>query len=111
MKDMFNMMGKMKEMEERLRNAQENLGQIVTEAEAGAGMVKVKANGKKQIVGLEVDPDLVKPEDREMLQDLIVAAVNKALEKAEEESKAYLQSQTADILPNIPGFDLSKFGG
>ncbi len=104
-----NMMGKMKEIEERLKQAQENLDQIIAEAEVGAGMVKATANGKKQIIKLEVDNDLLKPEDKEMLQDLIVAASNKALEEAEKKGKEYLQAQTADLLPNIPGFDISKF--
>jgi DNA-binding YbaB/EbfC family protein len=108
MGDLFGMASKMKEMQTRMQEAQENLVKIVETGEAGAGMVKATANGKKQLVSIEIDEDLMKASDREILQDLIVAATNKALEKVEEKAKAELQKSTEGMIPNIPGMDLDK---
>ncbi|MFN8345578.1 MAG: YbaB/EbfC family nucleoid-associated protein [Spirosomataceae bacterium] len=107
--DMMGMLGKVKEFQAKMKETQESLGQLTETAEAGAGMVKVTVNGKKQLVSLIIDPELVQPQDREMLQDLIVAAVNRAMEKIEEKIKSQIQESTAGILPNIPGLDLSQF--
>ena len=109
--DMLGMLGKVKELQARMKETQENLGKITETGEAGAGMVKARANGKKQLLNLEIDPDLMKPEDREMLQDLIVAAVNKALEKVEEKAKTELQKSTEGLMPNIPGMDMGSLFG
>ncbi len=103
------MLGKVKEFQAKMKEAQESLGQLTESAEAGAGMVKVTVNGRKQIISLTIDPDLIQPQDREMLQDLIVAATNRALENIEEQIKAHIQQSTDGLLPNIPGLDLSKF--
>ncbi|MDF7822190.1 YbaB/EbfC family nucleoid-associated protein [Runella sp. MFBS21] len=107
--DMMGMLGKVKEFQAKMKEAQESLGQLTESAEAGAGMVKVTVNGRKQIISLTIDPDLIQPQDREMLQDLIVAATNRALENIEEQIKAHIQQSTDGLLPNIPGLDLSKF--
>lgn len=104
--DIFGLAGKMKEMQARMQEVQENLGKITETGEAGAGMVKVVANGKKQLVSIEIDPDMFKADDREIVQDLIVAAANNALEKVEEKAKAELQKSTEGMMPNIPGLDL-----
>lgn len=106
--DLSNLFGKVKEMQSKLQEAQENLGKITAEGEAGAGMVKVVANGKKQVVSIEIDQELVKPDDKEFLQDLVVAAVNKALEAVEEKAKEEMKKSTEGMLPNIPGMDFSK---
>ena len=106
---MMGMMGKVKEFQARMKEAQESLEQLQESAEAGAGMVKATVNGRKQVVSLEIDPDLVKAEEKEMLQDLIVAAINRAMTKIDEQVKEHIRQQTDGILPNIPGFDLSKF--
>ena len=108
MGDIFGLAGKMKEMQARMHEVQENLGKITETGEAGAGMVKAVANGKKQLVSIEIDEDLMKTSDREILQDLIVAATNKALEKVEEKAKTELQKSTEGMIPNIPGMDLEK---
>ncbi len=104
--DMMKMMGKMKEVQAKVKEAQENLVNITTTAESGAGMVKATVNGKKELVKLELDKDLVKPEDQEMLQDLIIAAVNKATSEVEVMAKEELKKSTEGLLPNIPGLDL-----
>jgi DNA-binding YbaB/EbfC family protein len=109
--DMSKMLGKVKEIQGKLQEAQNNLGNVTAEGEAGAGMVKAVVNGKKQLLKLEIDKDLMKPEDIEMLQDLVVAAVNKAMDSAEEKSKEYLQKATEGMMPNIPGMDFGNLGG
>jgi DNA-binding YbaB/EbfC family protein len=75
-------------------------------------MVKVTANGKRQILSIKLDKDVIDPEDAEMMEDLVVAGVNKALEKAEEAAQERMQETYKDILPGggIPGMDLSKLG-
>lgn len=108
MLDMMKMMGKMKEVQAKIKEAQENLVHIRVSAESGAGMVKATVNGKKQLIDLAIDPDLVKPEDSDMLKDLIIAAVNKAIEDVEVKAKEELKKSTEGILPNIPGLDLSN---
>lgn len=108
MLDMFNMMGKVKELQARMKEAQDQLDQITTEAEAGAGMVKVKVNGKKQIIQIDIDPSLLTPDQVAIVQDLLVAAINKAQEEAEELARQSLAKATEGMLPNIPGMDLGS---
>lgn len=110
---MFNigdMMGKIKEMQERLNEAREQLDGITVDAEAGGGMVRVTANANRKVLKLEIDPEIIDKDDLEILQDLIVAAVNKAMVQAEERGKEEMQHATKGIMPNIPGLDLGKFG-
>lgn len=107
MLDMMKMLGKMKEVQAKLKEAQENLVNITATAESGAGIVKATVNGKKQLIGLEIDDEIVNVNDKEMMQDLIVAATNKALEEVEGMAKEELQKSTEGMLPNIPGLDLS----
>jgi len=110
--NMADMFGKISDMQAKMKEAQDQLADVVVDAEAGGGMVKVKANGKRQVISIEVDKDVIDPEDKEMLEDLVVAGVNKALEKAEEAGKKKMQDMYKDILPGggIPGMDMSKLG-
>lgn len=103
-------MGKVKEMQGKIQEAQAGLVNIKVTAEAGAGMVKATVNGAKQVVSLEIDPDLFKPEDQETLKDLIIAAVNKGLKEADEKAKEEMREATKGMMPNIPGFDLGNMG-
>lgn len=105
--DMMNMMGKMKEVQSKMKEAQANLVNVKAEGESGGGMVKAIVNGSKQIEALQIDNDLIKPGDKEMLQDLVVAAINKALQEVEGKSKEALKKSTEGLIPNIPGLDLS----
>ncbi len=105
--DMMKMMGKVKEMQARMKEAQDKLADIEVESESGAGMVKARVNGKKKLISVMIDESLMKDEDREMLQDLIVAAVNKATDEAEILAKEEIRKSTEGIMPNIPGLDLS----
>jgi DNA-binding YbaB/EbfC family protein len=106
--DLNNLMGKVKEMQDKMKEVQDGLAQVKVTAESGAGMVKATVNGKRQVISIEVDKDLVKPEDQDMMQDLIVAAVNKALEEADVVAKEEMQKATQGVMPNIPGFDLNN---
>jgi len=110
---MFNfkdMMGRIQEMQDRLKEVREQLDSVIVESEAGGGMVRVKANANRKILKITLDPDIIDKEDPEMMSDLITAAVNKALEMAEEKGREELQNATKGVLPNIPGLDLSKLG-
>ena len=109
--DMMKMMGKMKEVQARMKESQDKLGTLFATGESGAGLVKAKVNGKKQLITLDVDSSLLKAEDKTILQDLIVAAVNKASEEAEVMAKEEMRKSTEGLLPNIPGLDLSSLMG
>jgi nucleoid-associated protein EbfC len=109
--DMMKMMGKVKEVQDRLKTAQESLGTIKASAESGAGMVKATVNGKKQLVSLDIDPAILKAEDKGIVQDLVVAAVNKATEEVEVLAKEHLKKSTEGLIPNIPGLDLTGMMG
>ena len=109
--DMMKMMGKMKEVQARIKEAQDNLVRITAQGESGAGLVKATVNGKKQLVGIDIDSSLLKADDKIILQDLIVAAVNKANEEADVLAKEEMRKSTEGLLPNIPGLDLSGMMG
>lgn len=101
----------MKEVQARLKEAQDNLVHIRATGESGGGMVKATVNGKKQLVTLDIDPSIVKPDDKIIVQDLVVAAVNKAIEEAEALAKESLRKSTEGLLPNIPGLDFGSMMG
>lgn len=110
--DMMKMMGKVKEVQAKMKEAQAELAQIEVEGESGAGLVKALVNGQKQLLKIDVDDSLVNTADKDVLQDLIVAAVNKATEAADEKAKEHMKQYTEGMLPNIPGMDLgSMFNG
>lgn len=108
---MMKMMGKMKEVQSRLKEAQDNLVHVRATGESGGGMVKATVNGKRQLVSLEIDPTLLKPEDSGVVQDLVIAAVNKATEEADIKAKEELRKSTEGLIPNIPGLDLTGMMG
>lgn len=109
--DMMKMMGKMKEVQAKMKEAQDNLVRVQATGEAGGGMVKVTVNGKKQVISMDIDATILKAEDKVLVQDLVVAAVNKANEEVEIVAKEELKKATDGLLPNIPGMDLSSFMG
>lgn len=101
MKGMGNMMKQAQKLQSQMLKLQEELAEKKVETTAGGGMVKVIANGKQQIVSLLIEKEVVDPEDVEMLQDLIRAAVNEALSKSQEMATAEMSKLTGGL--NIPG--------
>jgi nucleoid-associated protein EbfC len=102
MKGMGNMMKQAQKLQAKMMKMQEELEKETVESTAGGGMVKVVASGKQQIVSIEIEKEVVDPEDVEMLQDLVVAAVNDALAKAQE----MVSERMGKLMPgglNIPG--------
>ncbi|MDW7690256.1 YbaB/EbfC family nucleoid-associated protein [Flammeovirgaceae bacterium SG7u.111] len=106
--DMMDMMGKLKDVQAKLKEAQSNLVNVTTTAESGAGMVKATVNGLKQVVELELDDSLLTKDDKDMLQDLIIAAVNKAMTDVDDKAKEEMKKSTQGFIPNIPGFDFGN---
>ena len=101
MKGMGNMMKQAQKLQTKMLKLQEELAEKTVETTAGGGMVKVVANGKQQIVSLQIEKEVADPEDVEMLQDLILAAVNDALTKSQEMVSAEMGKLTGGL--NIPG--------
>ncbi len=108
--DMFGMMGKLKDVQAKLKEAQDNLQHITVTAEAGAGLVKATVNGQRKLLKIDIDSSLLNANDSEMVNDLVVAAVNNAMLTANERAQEEMKKQTEGILPNIPGLDLGNFG-
>lgn len=110
--NMADMFGKFSELQSKVEEAQKELEKLEVEAEAGGGMVKVRANGKRKVLSIKLDEDVIDSDDAEMLEDLVVAGVNKALDKAEEAAQEKMQSTYKNMLPGggLPGMDLSKLG-
>lgn len=104
MKNMGNMnklMKQVQKMQQDMAKLQEELQEKTVEATAGGGVVKVVASGKKQIVSIDISPEVVDPDDVEMLQDLIMAATNEALQKAEDMVAEEMGKLTGGL--NMPG--------
>lgn len=111
MDNMADLFGKINEFQSKMGELKGELTRLEITAEAGGGMVKVRANGNREIIGIKLDPDIVNPDDMEMLEDLIVAGINKALQKADQASKEKMSELTKNILPGgLPGMDLGNFG-
>jgi len=109
--DMMGMMGKVKEMQARMKEIKDGLVHITAEGESGAGLVKAMVNGGKQVLRIDIDPTLLKESDKAILQDLIVAAVNKAMQNVDERTQEEFKKKTEGLLPNIPGMDLGNMFG
>lgn len=105
MKDLMGMMGKVKEMQEKMGSLQEEIAAMEVEGVAGGGMVTVRLNGKGNMLGMKVDPSLFKEDDVEILEDLIMAAHNDAKSKAET-AMAEKTSELTAGLPIPPGFKM-----
>ena len=96
-----NMMKQAQKLQAKMLQLQTELADKTVEATAGGGMVKVVANGKQQIISIVIEKEVVDPEDVEMLQDLITAAVNDALAKSQEMVSSQMSKLTGGM--NIPG--------
>lgn len=88
-----------------LQKAQDSLDSIEVQGIAGGGLVKIRTSAKGRILGVDIDPSLLKPEEKQMVEDLIVAAFNDARTKADQVAQAEVSKMTAG-LPLPPGFKL-----
>ena len=105
MKDLMGMMKQVKEMQERMQHLQEELAAIEVTGSAGGGLVAVTLTGKGDMKGVKIDPSLLKPDEAEIVEDLIVAATRDAKSKVD----ARLQEKMAEVtggLPLPPGMKL-----
>ncbi|MBA3299222.1 MAG: YbaB/EbfC family nucleoid-associated protein [Thermoleophilaceae bacterium] len=102
---MNQMMRQVQQMQQEMAKAQESLKDEVVEASAGGGMVTVKVNGELEVLELRIDPEAVDPEDVELLQDMVQAALNEALRSAQELAASKLGAVTGGLggmgLPGI----------
>jgi nucleoid-associated protein EbfC len=96
-----NLMRQAQQLQAKMLKVQDEMATRTAEASAGGGMVTALANGKQELVSIKVEKEVINPEDAEMLQDLIVAAVNSALKKAQEMVAEEMKKLTGGI--NIPG--------
>jgi len=104
---MQGMLKQVQKMQEEMQKVQGQLGNITVSEEAGGGMIKATANGNKEIISVEIDPQVINAEEKEILEDLVVAAVNKALESASKLAEDEMSKVTKNMMPpglNIPGF-------
>jgi hypothetical protein len=99
-----NMMKQVQQMQAKMEQMQAELEKAEVEATAGGGMVKVVANGKHDILSITIDPEVVDKDDVEMLQDLIVAAINQARQKVQELQAEQMSDITGGL--KIPGLNL-----
>jgi len=101
MKNMNQMMKQVKKMQEDMMKAQEQLGTETIVGTAGGGVVSVSVNGHKQVISVVITPEAVDPDDVDMLQDLVLTAVNDALTKADELANKNMSKFTGGM--NLPG--------
>lgn len=105
MKDLNEILGMASRVQEELAKAQENLDHIEVEGVSGGGVVKIRATAKGRIIGVNIDESLLAPSEKQMLEDLIAAALNDARAKADEASNVEMGKLTSG-LPLPPGFKL-----
>ncbi len=98
------MLKQMQQLQTKMQKVQTELESTQIEGSSGGGMVKVVANGKNEIVSVTIDPEVVDKDDVEMLQDLIIAAVNQAREKVQEMQSEKMSALTGGL--NLPGLNL-----
>lgn len=101
--DITGMLGKFQEVQGKMNQLQQELANQSIEASSGGGMVTAKVNGKGDLLEVKIDPETVNPDDVEMLEDLVKAAVNAALAKSQELMKQEMSKLTGGL--NIPGLD------
>ena len=95
------MMGQLQKLQEEMAKEQERLGDETVEVTVGGGMVKAVMTGNQKLVSLTINPEAVDPEDVEMLQDMVVAAVNEAVERSQNMASERMNALTGSL--NIPG--------
>jgi DNA-binding YbaB/EbfC family protein len=99
--NMNNLMKQAQKLQKQMEDMQKELENKIYEASVGGGAVTAAVTGKKQVTDIKIKPEVVDPDDVEMLQDLIISAVNEALKKAEDDSSGEMKKMTGGM--NIPG--------
>jgi DNA-binding YbaB/EbfC family protein len=101
---MGNLLKQAQQLQTKMAKLQEELEEKTVEASSGGGMVTVVVNGRQEILSINIEPEVIDPDDREMLQDLIMAAINDGLAKAKQMVSEEMGKLTGGLnLPNIPG--------
>jgi len=100
----FNPLQQIKDIQEKMQKMQEDLAAMTVEGSAGGGMVTVVVTGRQEVLGIKIEPQVIDPEEVDMLQDLVVAAVNDGLRKSMELSARELAKITGGL--NIPGLKI-----
>jgi len=103
---MQGMLKQVQKMQAEIQRVQGELVNLTVSEEAGGGMIKATANGNKEIISVEIDPQVINKDEKEILEDLVVAAVNKALGSASKLAEEEMAKVTKGMLPpgmNIPG--------
>ena len=104
MPNMGQLMKQAQQLQSKMAKLQDEIGDKTVEASAGGGMVTVVANGRQEIVSVKIDQEVIDPDDSEMLQDLIMAAVNDALSRAKDMVNEEMGKLTKGMnIPSIPG--------
>ncbi len=102
--NMGNLLKQAQQFQTKIAKLQEELEDRTVEASAGGGMVTVVVNGRQELVSIKIEPEVINSDDKEMLQDLILAAINDGLSKAKEMVNEEMGKLTRGLnLPNIPG--------
>ncbi len=103
---MQGMLKQVQKMQAEMQKVQGELGNLTVSEEAGGGMIKATANGNREIISVEIDPQVINKDDKEILEDLVVAAVNKALASVGKLAEEEMAKVTKGMVPpgmNIPG--------
>ena len=100
------MLKQVQKMQEEMQRVQSGLGNLTVSEEAGGGMIKATASGNREIISIEIDAQVINKDEKEILEDLVVAAVNKAISSAAKLAEEEIAKVTKGMIPpgmNIPG--------
>lgn len=101
--DMSEILKKAQELQEKMKNAETELTSIKVEGVSGGGMVKVVANGKQEIINIEIEPEVINIKEKEFLEEMIAAAVNEAIKQAKEAASKTMQDKAGNMFGNALG--------